>query len=127
MLRIQVKDFMSAPVMACDLNADVSRVRIKMDEAGYGAMPVVEEVGGVMQIRGIVTVKNLAGVYSNIGVKQVMTEKVVVVHPEASAQSAAKLMVKKQIHHLVVMEEGSIVGMLSSADFVRLVAEHHLE
>lgn len=127
MLRIQVKDFMSTPVTACDFNADVSRVRIKMDEAGYGAMPVIEEIDGVKQIRGIVTVKNLAGVYSNVSVKQVMTEKVIVVLPEASAQAAAKLMVKKQIHHLVVMEEGNIVGMLSSADFVRLVASHNFE
>lgn len=125
--RIQVKDIMSVPAASCDLNADVSRVRIMMDEFGYGAMPVVEEIKGIKHIRGIVTVKNLSGVYANIGVKQVMTEKVVVVLPEASAQSAAKLMVKKKIHHLVVMEEGTIIGMLSSADFVRLVANHHLE
>ena len=126
-MRLQVKNFMSAPVNTCSVHADVASVRMKMEEKKYGAMPIVEEVDGQMLLKGIVTVKDLAGIYDNIGVKQVMKEKVVIVHPDASVQACAQLMLKKQLHHLVVMENGEIVGMVSSADFIRLVAEFHLE
>ena len=125
-MRIQVKDIMNSPVATCKAEADVARVRMKMDEMGYGAMPITQEENGREVLKGIVTIKDLAGLYDNISVKQVMKEKVTIVHPESSAQAAAQLMVKKQIHHLVVMKEGDILGMLSSADFVRLVAKYQL-
>jgi signal-transduction protein with cAMP-binding, CBS, and nucleotidyltransferase domain len=31
------------------------------------------------------------------------------------------------VHHVVVMDDGEIIGMLSSLDFVKLIAEHALE
>jgi CBS domain-containing protein len=48
--------------------------------------------------------------------------KVHVVATNASAKSAAEMMLKHHVHHLVVMENGKIVGMISSLDFVKLVA-----
>ena len=63
----------------------------------------------------------------NEAVEQFMSDRVSVVHPDSSAQSAAQMMIKKGVHHLVVMEEGAIVGILSSSDFVKLVSEYQLE
>ncbi|WP_417201408.1 CBS domain-containing protein [Bizionia sp.] len=36
-------------------------------------------------------------------------------------------MLRHDVHHMVVMDEGNIVGMISSLDFVKLVAEYSLE
>jgi signal-transduction protein with cAMP-binding, CBS, and nucleotidyltransferase domain len=37
-------------------------------------------------------------------------------------KDAANMMVKNGLHHLVVMEDGDVVGMISSLDIVALYA-----
>ncbi|MCH9822048.1 MAG: CBS domain-containing protein [Bacteroidetes bacterium] len=67
-------------------------------------------------------------VSEDAAVKDVMnTSSVHVVHIDSSAQAAANMMLKHKVHHIVVMDEGEIKGMLSSLDFVRLVAEKVLD
>ena len=51
-----------------------------------------------------------------------MTTKTYVVSPNSGAKDAAKMMEKHHIHHLVVMDEGQVVGIISSMDFVKLYA-----
>lgn len=124
-MSVLVKDFMKSPVSTCVLQADVGRVRDLMRQKGFSAVPIVEIKGEQILIRGIVTNTDLVGAFDdNVSVEQVMTHSVYVVDPEASAQEAAKLMIRHKIHHLLVIEETRIVGMLSSLDFVRLVSDH---
>lgn len=52
------------------------------------------------------------------------SSNVQVVHVNSTAQSARKMMLRHKVHHTVVMDEGEIKGMISSLDFVKLVAEH---
>ncbi|NND16409.1 MAG: CBS domain-containing protein, partial [Eudoraea sp.] len=47
--------------------------------------------------------------------------------PDTHVQKAATLMIDNRIHHLVVMEEERIVGIVSSMDFVNLVATERLK
>jgi hypothetical protein len=56
-------------------------------------------------------------------VGEVMSRRVVVVDPETSVQAAARLMVQRQIHRLLVLEQGKLAGLLSSMDIVRAVAD----
>jgi len=56
-------------------------------------------------------------------VGEVMTGRVVTVNPETSVQAAARLMTTRQIHRLLVLEQGKLVGLLSSMDVVRAVAD----
>lgn len=122
---IQVKDFMSSPVISCTTDTNVGKVRDLMQLKGFSAIPVVNIKGEKVEIRGIISLRDLAGVYDdNVNVQQLMTQRVNVVPPHTSAQSAANLMQRKHIHHLVVMEDGQIKGMVSAADFVRLVAKY---
>lgn len=37
-----------------------------------------------------------------------------VVHVDANVQAAAKMMVRHKVHHIVVMDDGRIEGMISS-------------
>jgi CBS domain-containing protein len=57
----------------------------------------------------------------NVNIQQVMSTKIFAVTPESSIQYAAKIMIDKKIHHLVVMDKGNLVGIVSSLDFVKLV------
>ena len=123
---IQVRDFMHQPVVSCALPTDVGHVRDLMQLKEVHALPLVEiDDQNRITIRGIVTSHDLMGVYDdNVDIRQVMTEKVHVVSPDSGAAAAANMMLRHQTHHLVAMEDGKIVGMLSSMDFVRLVAEN---
>jgi len=121
----QVKTFMKSPVVSCVLPADVGTIRDLMLQKECHAIPLVE-VGEdkEVKIRGIVTSDDLLGVYDDtVKIQQVMSQKVHVVSPSSNAQSAARMMLRHSCHHLLVMEEGEIVGIISSIDFAHLVAE----
>jgi CBS domain-containing protein len=55
-------------------------------------------------------------------VHEIANPKVITVDPAASIQEAAQRMLDEQVHHLVVVEKETLVGMLSALDFVRLSA-----
>lgn len=55
-------------------------------------------------------------------VDEVMSRRVVGIEPDASVEAAARLMTKLQIHRLLVLDQSKLVGLLSSMDVVRAVA-----
>ena len=121
---MQVKELLRSPVTTCSKDTDVAAARDLMRLKGYSSLPVVKLDDGKAVILGIISYADLVGVYDdNINVQQVMTENVHSVHPEASIKEAAQLMVEKGIHHLVVKDE-RIQGIISSFDFVKIVANN---
>ena len=131
-MRIQVKDFMSTPVITAEGERKIAQIRDLMKRKEIHAIPIIEYLKQLPEnkksIRGIITSTDLSDdIDGNTLVKDIMTEVVHVVHKNSSAQAAAKMMIKHHVHHIVVMDEGEIVGMISSLDFVKLVAEHTLD
>jgi CBS domain-containing protein len=132
-MRIQVKDFMSTPVTTAMGDHNVLEIRTLMKEKGIHAIPIIkysnDKLKVDMTILGIITATDLSKEVSDYApVENIMTTTSVhVVHVDSSAKSAAKMMLKHDVHHIVAMEEGEIKGMISSLDFVKLVAEHSLE
>ncbi|MCZ4409009.1 CBS domain-containing protein [Cryomorphaceae bacterium 1068] len=132
-MRIQVKDFMSAPVITAIGENSVEDIRELMKDKGIHAIPIVfhttDTVDRKMIIKGIVTSSDINKELHNDAVmNDVMTSSTVhVVHTTSSAKAAAKMMIKHQVHHLVVMDDGEIRGMISAMDFVKLVAENSKE
>ena len=132
-MRIQVKDFMSSPVTTALKTNSVKEIRELMSLKGFNAVPVIQDSkkfpDAEISIRGIVTATDLSKEMDDSStIESVMTStRVYVTHKDSSAQSAAKMMLKHDVHHMVVMDEGKIIGMISSLDFVKLVAEHSLD
>ncbi len=132
-MRIQVKDFMSTPVTTATGKNSVQEIRALMKEKGIHAIPIIsysKDTASVeMIIRGIVTATDInKEIHDSATVEDVMTSSIVhVVHIDSSAQAAAKMMLRHKVHHIVAMHEGKIKGMISSLDFVKLVAEHSLD
>jgi CBS domain-containing protein len=54
---------------------------------------------------------------------EIANPKVVTIHASVLINVAAQKMLQEHIHHLVVLEGKSVVGVLSAFDFVRLAAE----
>ena len=131
-MRIQVKDFMSAPATTAMREQSVLEIRTLMKEKGIHAIPIIsysnDSLKVEMTIQGIITATDISKeVSDNATVEDVMTSSSVhVIHIDSSAQAAAKMMLRHKVHHIVVMDKGKIVGMISSLDFVKLVAEHSL-
>lgn len=123
---MKVKDIIVTPITSCSAKTDVGAARELMRFKRFSALPVVKIDNGKPKIIGIISYYDLAGVYDdNINVQQIMSTDVKAIHPEASIQEAAQLMVEKGIHHLVVQDE-HIQGIISSFDFVKIVAEQRL-
>lgn len=55
-------------------------------------------------------------------VAEAMTRRVTAVGPEKSVRAAARLMTRLEIHRLLVMDGGKLLGVLSASDIVRAVA-----
>ncbi len=121
---------MTTSVITSGGNTSVGEIRTLMGREGIHALPIVEALPkGVVGIRGIVTASDLCQqMDNNVPVEQILNPgRVHVISPNTNAQSAAKNMLKHRVHHLVVMDDGKIVGMISSQDFVNLVAYYELE
>ncbi len=56
-------------------------------------------------------------------VRDVMVRDVLTVAPDLPVAKAAQLLIEKRIHRLPVVENGKLVGIVSSLDFTRIVAE----
>ena len=54
---------------------------------------------------------------------EIANPKIVTIGASELINEAAQKMLQKQVHHLVVIEGESMVGVLSAFDFVRLAAE----
>jgi CBS domain-containing protein len=126
-MKTQVKDLLKAPVVTTVMESNTGYVRELMERKDVGAIPVIEMHDDEIIIRGIVTSSDICGVTDeSTPVDMIMSKKVHVIRKNASIQAAAKMMLRHHVHHLVVIEEGRIIGMISSMDFVELLADQEL-
>lgn len=58
-----------------------------------------------------------------LAVREVMIRDVLTVEPGLSLAKAAQLMVERHVHRLPVVEDGRLVGIMSSLDLARVVAD----
>ncbi len=59
----------------------------------------------------------------HLHVRDVMTTNVITIAPETEIRGAARLMIDKRVHRVLVVEAGEVRGVLSASDFVRVIAD----
>ncbi|MGA1863261.1 CBS domain-containing protein [Deferribacter thermophilus] len=110
---------------------------VSADSTVYDALKVMAEnnIGSVLvmdgdKMVGIFTERDYArklilkGKYSkDTPVKEVMTEKVISIKPEATTEACLALMTEKRIRHLPVMQDGKVIGLISIGDVVKQIIE----
>lgn len=84
-----------------------------------GGAPVVDAAG---QVLGVISLWDLIGVPADREVSGVMTPHVVAMGPERTATDAARLMAKDDIHRVLVLDNGVLVGLVTAMSLVRLLA-----
>ena len=118
---MRVEHLMSTPVIITQRNVKVSHLKDLFSRKGVNAVPVLENDG---TISGIVSSSDVARCHDeNMSVQDIMSDRVHIVLKNNRVKDAAGVMAKHSVHHLVVMEDGNVVGMISSMDVVRVYAD----
>lgn len=118
---IQVKDIMTRDVVSVSPSMTVEDLIKFMLEKKHMGYPVMEGDN----LKGIVTFTDAQSVpYPERPVTQVsdiMTRDVISVSPDAQASDVLKLVSSKNIGRIIVINNGSVVGILSRTDLVRIL------
>lgn len=57
-------------------------------------------------------------------VADVMTRTVTALGPESSVRDGARLMLQAHVHRLLVLEDGKLVGLVTTTDVLKAVSQH---
>jgi CBS domain-containing membrane protein len=132
---LRVRELIEGGVRTVGRNDKVSDADALMERHRIRHLPVLDEDGslaGILSRRDVsrTTLQRGFGygevarekIFARLLVKEVMTNRVETVAPDALAADAARRMMELKIGCLVVVEGDRIVGILTETDFVRQVA-----
>jgi CBS domain-containing protein len=115
-----IDKLMSRDVTTASVNDVIGPLRDLMIERGIHAVPVLD---GTATLAGIVTSSDLVEEWPpQMGVRTVMSTAVHTAGRHTTIVDAARMMVERRIHHLVVVERGAVIGLVSSFDVMRHLA-----
>jgi CBS domain-containing protein len=123
----RVRDLLRGPAIVCRTGATVGEAARLMSARGVGSVIVAGADGAPL---GIVTDRDLRtrvvahGLPADTVVTAVMSSPLVAITPERFAFDALLEMTRRNLHHLGVMEEGRLLGVISSHDFMLLQGAH---
>lgn len=122
MLRKRVTEVMTeAPVDTIERGLTVALAARMMKERARGSLIVVDDRKPI----GIITERDLVrriiaeDKSTTTKVGDIMSEPLISVGPEATVSSAANVMYKNGIRRLPVIEEGRLLGIVTSTDLAR--------
>ena len=119
---MEVREGMSSVVLAVGPGHTLRQAAAKMTEKGTGAALVFDEESPAPRIITERDILTAAGSGKDLDTERVadhMSESVISAGPDWSLERAAEEMVRLGIRHLVVVERGELIGVLSMRDIVR--------
>jgi len=121
-MRKQITSLIEENVITVKLNDTVETVEKVLDSHQLSCVPVINTEGecfGVISAPDLVHFHNARKNPIAERAWEMCTHKIIEVSSDISVKEAAQLMVENNIHHLVVVEDGSIQGIVSSIDILR--------
>jgi CBS domain-containing protein len=119
---ILVRDIMAKNVKTVRTDDSAHDAVVKMNKFEVGSVIVTNNNRPV----GIITSKNILSRIvesrldaSMVRAKDIMSSPLITLEPDTSIEDAAKLMAKKKIKQLVIMDKDKILGILSTSDIVK--------
>ena len=130
---MKISEIMSKNPRTVSPDTPVSEAAQVMKEEDVGMVPVVERVGGAEtrgRLVGVVTDRDIAiravaeGRATDSPVSDVMSGGVKTCGPDDSIEDAMALMGREQVRRVPIVDErGSLVGVVSQADVVRMTGK----
>ena len=125
---MKASEMMTRDPRTCEPNHDLSCAIRIMREEDTGIVPVTEG-NGEARVVGVVTDRDIAlalgerdATPSDVSVGDVMKSDVVSVNPDADVRDVSRQMQEAQVRRILVVEEGRLVGIISTADLARASA-----
>jgi CBS domain-containing protein len=120
-----VGEMMTADLITVGPGERIGRARDLVLGVGIHAIPVVGDGG---QVIGIVTSTDLVEEWPAVEVVDtVMSRTIIEIDVAASVAEAAELMRAESIHHLLVVDGGVTVGILSTFDLLKVLIDDEEE
>ena len=116
-----------ATIHSVATDATVEDAVIKMNHERIGAVLVMygERLMGIFTERDVLTkVVNHKLDLSTTPLTDVMTKEVLALHASATVEYAMRVFTMKRFRHLPVVEDGNLIGMVSSGDLARWVVRN---
>jgi CBS domain-containing protein len=124
----RVRDFIKRPPVTCAPGVSVVDVAQRLSREGVGSVVVLGPAGDPI---GIVTDRDLRRKVVADGrdpvttpVSAIMSTPLVTLWPGAFAFEAVVEMTRHRVRHIVLVEEGRLIGVVSSRDFLALQTTH---
>ena len=119
---VRVADLMSRQVVCVDTTATAFQAVSKLIEHDVGCVLVVngKDVVGVVTKGDILRKVVLKGLDpSATPVERVMSQNVATIGKYSSVEEASRLMSERKVSKLPVLEDGKLVGIITSTDIIR--------
>jgi CBS domain-containing protein len=148
---MKVREIMTADVVTVRPDTPVNDIARLMSDRGVTGIPVVDEAKHVvgiiteldmivrnmrLEMPAFIQILDLARIPLEIPghyrsrlrhmlgthAADIMTKEVVTVGPDDEAESLAETMVKRRLNPMPVVEKGVLIGIVSRADLIRMMA-----
>jgi len=121
-----VKDIMTKAIISVDSSTTVFQVAKMMEQGGIGAILVKKDgtTSGIITDRDYAIKIAVDKLSMDTSVEKVASFPLVTVSPNDSITAAASLMSSKKIRKLAVVEDGKVIGIITSTDLVTQLAKN---
>jgi CBS domain-containing protein len=119
-----ISTIMHQAVKIINLDDTVAEVETLLNKEGLTWAPVIDETG---QVIGVISSTDLLRFHRrerdpiNTKAWQMSSYRPICAGPSDTISDVARQMLDKQVHHVAVVDNGRLCGVVSSLDFVRLL------
>ncbi len=123
---MNASDVMNTPIVAASIKASAREIALYMLLGGFSGVPILDKDGS---LAGIVTEVDLLSALRNgkslesTPVDEIMTRDVVTVDVDTPMEEIMKALESERILRVPVMEDGTMVGIVSRPDLLRAAVE----
>jgi CBS domain-containing protein len=123
---MKVKDVMSSPAITEDEDVSVAIISRDMELSGVGSVVITEngKPAGIITDRDIATKVIMRDrIPGEVKAKEVMSSPLITIKPDAPVEETCRLLAKHDIRRLPVMDNGTLVGIISVRNILRRAPE----
>jgi len=137
MINIPIADIMTKRIIALNRTDDLETAEILFKKHKIRHIPVVHEdsIIGMLSYTDLLRISFADAfnededevdtvVYNMFTIEQVMAKNLVSVSSDASIKEVAKILAKKEFHALPVVDEGRLVGIITTTDLINYMIKY---
>lgn len=122
-MHIYIKDIMQTAVTMVKADATVEEAETLMLKTNRRCVPVVDDLHHCLGVVSYIDILKLRSQKENLSrmlVSEMCSEQVRTVTPHNSVDDAMELMLEQGVHHVFVLQNGKMAGVVSVMDIIQI-------